>query len=277
MRSALSVYDKQGACAQYDRLEAAAYGGVYIPGQTRGQTMSHTKRKKVKETLDISKRMKTLEKAPGYWKLPIPTIENPSVLPAVLQNLFHLKLFQNCDGKVWTGERWTSGEKYKEHYKDYKEAIKKTHAPFIGMSTFKNFTRSNKESIDSPYIVMECDEFKKEFDKEYKLTDKDKTMCVYKSIELMKDICYTYQLEPVIQVDSGNGSLHTWFLRKEVEETFNTDSVEELKTLGLIFEALKMDKAMVKLSQPARLAGKMRGTRLQKLMYFNELKIYQKE
>lgn len=239
---ALIAYQK-GDDNSYKVLNAKAEGGAYTPTKFEKSTIIR-KKKEIKEKYVDLKDAVEFEIGED-----IPT-------EPLNQAILHFKLFEKIKGNVVLGDVFCSGEKYKDHYKTFSEWIEcgALHQEFIGMSTFSSFNRKNKELVESPYLVMESDVLSKE-----------------DSIELFKKIKATFGLDPILLLDSGGKSIHAWYNRDEVYKCLNE---ENHNILGKIFQALGIDPAGIKYSQPMRWAGMTRKNgKIQELIYYNSSKI----
>jgi len=161
--------------------------------------------------------------------------------------LLFLALFDGMEGELWCGETYDSGEeKHRENFRSIEQwsLVDQPPAPFTCSGLFRPNTvsRSNRNVSSRPYMVMESDAL-----------SKGQMGAVLRWFNKVAH----WPLRAVI--DTGGKSLHGWF---------DMPPQEWLPDLQVILEAMKLDPAMLKPSQPARLPGYPRDNTHQRLVYY---------
>ena len=191
----------------------------------------------------------------------------------------HLALFP-ADAVVWIGnERDTGLPEHSQHFRRVSEwlAGDLPAAHFCCGSAFSDgcFSRSNKNIAAVPFLIVEGDAvdpvcaMKKaradarkaeglpnEPANEFSVEDKERNRVA--CLAIIRWLREAVGLRLVAIVDAGNKSAHGWF------EMPPAPVVAELRT---ILPDLGCDPAMLKPSQPARIAGIRRGDRWQRLLF----------
>lgn len=158
-----------------------------------------------------------------------------------------LSLFDGHEGLLWCGEKYDSGsEKHRDNFRTPDDWVMTPQppAPFTCPSLFEpgTISRSNRTILSRPYMVMESD-----------LLTKGEMGSVFRWFDKVA----RWPLRAV--VDTGGKSLHGWM---------DMPPQGWLPDLQVILEAMKLDPAMLKPSQPARLPGYPRNNTHQRLIYY---------
>ena len=158
-----------------------------------------------------------------------------------------LGLFEGMEGSLWCGDVTDSGqEHHSENFKPTDEWLLSPEPPgaFTCSALFAPGTtsRRNANVTSRPYLVMESD----------KLT-KGQMGAVLRWF----NVGMHWPLRAII--DTGGKSLHGWM---------DMPPQEWLPELQIIVEAMDMDPAMLKPSQPVRLPGVPRDNKFQRLIYY---------
>lgn len=139
---------------------------------------------------------------------------------------------------IWVGDVWDTGEKGAQHFLAVEQWL--DHTPnlyanrYTTTSSFKPGTvdRTNKQVLSTPYLVVEFDAL-----------DEEKEENKRKGAAFLNYLRQSFDLRMV--VDSGNKSLHGWFL--------NNDKVTEEQRFML--RQLGADPNTMRPSQPVRVPG----------------------
>ena len=247
IRVALQAY-KADKMSMYDRCREAAYSGVYVPDYKNYKPTAIT-RKKESSIMALKEKhivnLKEPTEFPQGEEIPVCEIK---------QTKLHLSLFKKVKGKIMIGEKNTSGDWAANHFKDFKELSegKLPGGTLISQTTFSGNYRRKSDIVEDKFCVFESDELSHE-----------------NSMKRFKEIYATYNLKPLLILDSAGKSLHAWYVRNDVFTAFNIKDKTNIKEFGIIIEALQLDKAAVRTAQPVRLAGRIRKGKTQKLIYFN--------
>ena len=163
--------------------------------------------------------------------------------------MMFLGLFEGQEGLVWCGNVTDSGRP--EHSINFQTVDRWTtesspRGNFTCPSLFNPGTtsRSNANVLSRPYLVLESDTLPKD------------SMCAV--FRWLQEACF-WPLRAVI--DTGGKSLHGWF---------DMPPQTWLPDLRVAFEALQLDPAMFKASQPVRVPGAFRADKdkYQRLIYY---------
>jgi len=160
-----------------------------------------------------------------------------------------LGLFDGMEGSLWVGDTRDSGQPH--HAGNFRSIDDWTATPeppgnFTCPNLFapETISRSNRNVISRPYLVVESDEL-----------TYDHMGAVLRWLE---SEC-KFKLRAI--VDTGNKSLHGWF---------EMIPIVWLPEMQVAFEAMKLDRALFKPSQPVRVPGTVRPEtdRWQRLIYY---------
>ena len=189
----------------------------------------------------------------GKWDWPLEAIGERSPLappkdPQGDWELF-LGLFEGQEGCLWVGDVTDSGAP--EHAANFRTVDDWMSARPVGNFTCPSLfapgtvSRSNKNVLSRPFMVMESDE----------LTHDQMGAVLH-----WFAIACNWKIRAIVH--TGGKSLHGWF---------EMPPPEWLSELEIAFECLKLDRAMIKPSQPVRLPGQYRQDKkeYQRLIYID--------